>query len=171
MSPCVVFSPHNVLSRVSSRWRQVQVRLVSSWGNVGWVTSWAFILYTWRGSAWCSTLFLQLGRKEEKEEGNVGIAASNNLSYGSCYSWGFARWHLIKAGENAFNLQHVCLFEVYLRVCALQLALFGMFSRMKGLSSWSKLKKYTDKFKPNFKYLITNSCSKVFMQKIKFLKA
>lgn len=168
MSPLCSFFPHNVLSHVSSRWRWVQGRLVSSWGNVGWVTSWTSVLYAQRGNTWCSTLFC---RKEEKGEGSLGIAAINNLCCGSFYSWGFAWWHLTKAGENAFRLQHICLFDMYLRTCALQLALFGMFSKTRGLNSWSKLKKYTDKVKLNFKYLIMNPCSKVFIQKVKFLKA
>lgn len=101
----------------------------------------------------------------------MGIAAINNLCFGSIYSWGLAWWHLIKAGENGLNVQHKGLLIIYLWACALQLALFGMFSKRRGLNSWSKLNKSTDKFEINFKYLITNPCSKVLIQKIEFLKA
>lgn len=68
MSPLCSFSAHNVLSCVSSRWRCIQVRLVSTWGNVGWVTSWTFILYTQTGNTWCSTLLCNLAAKRRGRE-------------------------------------------------------------------------------------------------------
>lgn len=108
---------------------------------------------------------LQLGRKKRNSEGSVGIVAISNLSCG----WGVAGWHLSKAGENALNLQHMCLFDIHRRAGTLQLALFALFSKMRGLNSWSKLKKSTTEVKLHFKYLITNPCSKVLIRKMLFL--
>lgn len=40
-----------------------------------------------------------------------------------------------KLEENGLSLQHLCLFDIHRRVCALQLALFALFSKIRGLNS------------------------------------
>lgn len=83
--------------------------------------------------------FLQLGRKKENSEGSVGIVAINTCLVDPAVD-GEMPDDTFQKLRKMLLIYSTCLSDIHQRACALQQAPFGLFSKMRGLNSWSKLK-------------------------------